>query len=132
MKKTISSLVVVLIAVLTISLTASANEVTYTVKNNVKREYKLSNGSIRSLVVSDYGTWLPNDDAYIRAEANGPGSKNVEAYAKSGTKNVTVSDSATVNKNIKVVAQLSGVDYFQNGYGIAKSSVGKVTVNVVE
>ena len=63
----------------------------------------------------DFGSWLPNDDAWLKAEVYGGTNRSVYVFATAG--NTTAFDSG----EIIAIVEMSGIDYF-DAYSYAKAS----------
>lgn len=56
----------------------------------------------------DFGTWRPNDDAWLKAEVYGGNYASGYCYATAGTKRAE-------DSGLYAIVEISGVDYFDAG-----------------
>lgn len=77
----------------------------------------------------DFGTWLPNDDAWLKAEVYGGSGKYSYCYAKySGG---TATSKGSSSNNYYAIAEVSGIDKFNSGsYADAHNTSTHLRLNV--
>lgn len=77
----------------------------------------------------DFGSWMPNDDAWLKAEVYSGSSKYSYCYAKySGG---TATSKGSSSNNYYAIAEVSGVDYFNAGsYADAHNSTTHLKLSV--
>ncbi|WP_019133702.1 hypothetical protein [Kallipyga massiliensis] len=72
----------------------------------------------------DFGSWLPNDDAWLKAEINSSSYQTSICEAWAGGKHA-------VDTGRRAIVELSGVDYFDSGsYSKTKNSEGQLYLRV--
>lgn len=128
-KKYVSGIILMLMLIMSAS-TVFAGSVTTTY--NVRKTTTDKSGSNYAYAEYDYGTSLPNDDAYCLGKAeNGTKSKSISCYAigrKSGKTSKVTGTSSSSGAFYKV-AQVSGEDYFKAG-AYAEASTGSFSAKV--
>lgn len=122
------------LSAMVISMPVAAGDNDKTVEGSVKKQYEveISNSSGDSYCHYDWGSWLPNDDAYMSVTAKGTIGVYKKAYANlcyENRQDIDTIDGKTAYK-YKYVAELSGVDYASYARGIAESPAGLADLKV--
>lgn len=132
MKKSTVAGLVSLATILAISSSVLATSITDTVSRTAKKTQTYTSGTRIASNTYDYGTFLPNDDAYIMSSAQGSSNnKTYVLYSAYGSGAWYAKSGPTTSGNTKsyVIGELSGVDYFEGG-SYAKATIYSDTVTL--
>ncbi|WP_282919020.1 hypothetical protein [Levyella massiliensis] len=122
-RKTFVFVVLIIVGVLIIDQGAS---MAFSQSTRVQRDRKgwLSRGNM--YVEYDFGTWRPNDDAFLKAEIYGDGYSYSECWATANKGKTTGYDEGEY-----AIVEFSGVDYFDAGsYSRTKNNNGSLYLEV--
>ena len=110
------------------SVTSSAEDIKTEVSRTDTKTQEYSDSDVHLKNFYDFGTWLPNDDAKISADANSSPNPYAYIYYKPyGTGSWT---SQGGNGYTSVSANPSGVDYLQGG-SYARSRSGSTGIKLL-
>ncbi|MEG0663765.1 MAG: hypothetical protein RR483_01545 [Clostridia bacterium] len=116
--KIIFAITVVFVVSISASMFASAISNTYTAKNTNKTTYD----QYQLFAEYDYGTWLPNDDAYIQTQSKDSGAVSRYAYCEAYNGSYKKTAMGNDLNKFSAYVEIPGVDKFTS----AKSNANRV------